>query len=109
MLIYFYYYQFSSPKSKTKRSSENQEVFKIYLFQEESVKHMYQNRLVEYLQVPTSDLRVELYKKAAIESIGKKKRIRNRKGLSVWNEEVYAAINKKTESIYSSYRRHSTS
>ena len=67
------------------------------------MKHIYRNRLAEHLiQVPISnDIDKEwnnirtCIEKAAIEAIRKKKRIRNKKGLRVWNEELLIAINEK--------------
>ena len=78
----------------------NEEVFKIYLLENESVRNLYQSRINTYLQMYTTSENIEkewqniqeIMKKAANEAIGTRKKFRKRKGLSIWTEEIDECI-----------------
>ena len=110
-------------KSNVKHTRENEDVYKVYLLQEESIRKLYESRLTKYIvEIPTEeDVNKEwekiIYtiKKAANEVIGKKRKIRNRKGLRIWNSEIKEAIEekrrafkiylqKKTETTFETYK-----
>jgi len=82
-----------------------EEVFKVYLLQEESIRDLYQRRLNQYLerQSTKQDINEEwdslrtCIEKAAYETLAKKKKIRSKKGLRQWNQQVKEAIDKKKQ------------
>ena len=90
-------------KLRTRQRVTQDEVYKVYLLQDESIKDLYQRRLEKYLLETTTEevLEDEVQKvknciyKAADEVLGKKKKIRSKKSLRIWNEEIEKAIKEK--------------
>ena len=85
-------------KLRTRQRVTQDEVYKVYLLQDESIKDLYQRRLEKYLLETTTEEVLEdewqkvqnyIYK-AVDEVLGKK--IRSKKGLRIWNEEIEKAI-----------------
>lgn len=97
------------------RNNNNEEVYKIYLLEDISIRNLYQKRLERYLnETPTKDNINEEWnnikkciEKSANEAIGTKRRYRKRKGLRIWNEELAEVINKKKIS-YKKYLQNPT-
>lgn len=91
--------------SKVKERPLQEDVYKIYLLNQESIRNLYQQRLNQYiLNTPTdSILEAEwqniknCIEKAANEVLGKKKKLRSRKGLRIWNRNIEEAIKEKQE------------
>lgn len=94
---------------------KNEEVFKVYLLQDESIRRLYQNRLNILLQQTETKDNIEMewgnikqcIKEAAAEALGRKKKIRSKKGLRIWNEEIANAIEEK-KAAYHLYLQAST-
>lgn len=94
-------------KWKKIRKIENPEgdVYKVYLLQEDSIKYLYQQRLLQYLQSQETkdDINQEwnniknCIHQAATEAVGKKKKFRRRAGLRIWNDEIEQAIKEKQQ------------
>lgn len=85
------------------KNKSQEEVFKVYRLQQDSVKWLYQKRLEKHLvNMPTSnDLETEwnnireCIRKAAYESVGMTNKIRRRKGLRMWNKEIEEPVKEK--------------
>ena len=81
--------------------TNNEQVYKTYLLQEESVRGSYQNRLAKYFtEVPKapsidSERHNIKYVNAAKEEIGTRKKYKSKRGLKTWNEEIKEAIETK--------------
>jgi hypothetical protein len=79
-------------------NSEAEEVFKIHLLQQESIKHLYQTRLTLQIEQPATSDNIEtewvnierIIKAVASEVLGRK-----RKDLRIWNEEMEQDITEK--------------
>lgn len=100
----------NKPKDRNK-----EEVYKVYLLQDESIKLLYQKRLQNYLtNAETKDNVNEEWEslklcieKSANEVLGRKRKFRKRKGLRIWNEEIEKAIKEK-KIAYNKYIQLST-
>jgi uncharacterized protein YqgV (UPF0045/DUF77 family) len=68
--------------------------------EQESIRKLYKNRLKEEIKPRVGDVEIdwvnlwEAVKQAARESLGTQK-IRHRKCLKIWNEEIQNAVNEK--------------
>lgn len=90
-------------KKRKTQEKRKEEVFKVYLLEEESIRKLYQNRLQKHLErnVMNENLNEEwedmktCILNAACEAIGKKKKIRNKRGLKIWNDEIEEAVRDK--------------
>jgi hypothetical protein len=94
------------------------EIFKVHLLQEQSVRVLCQKRLEKYLlersvvneiEQEWKNIKTCIYK-AAEESLGKKFKRKNPKSLKIWNEEIETAIQEKKKAylIYLQKRTPST-
>lgn len=89
-------------KFRTK-TINSEEVYKVYLLQDDGIKYLYQQRLGAYLaNINTeNDINREweniraCIEKSAHEVIGRRKKFRKRKGLKIWTEELEQAIKDK--------------
>lgn len=87
----------------TQARNKNEEVYKVYLLETESIRNLYQNRINTYLQDHTTSDNIEeewqnikkIITKAASESLGHRKKYRKRKGLKIWTEEIESCIKDK--------------
>lgn len=97
-------YKMKENKKPTPKQ-EKKEVFKVYLFNEDSIRYLYQNKLNQELNEneAKNDMEQEWLnlekeiKKAALEALGVKRKYRKRKGLRICNQEVQQAIKARQE------------
>jgi hypothetical protein len=86
-------------KCTRKEKLNKEEIFKVHLLQEQSVRVLYQKRLEKYLlersvvkeiEQEWKNIKMCIYK-AAEESLGKKFKRKKPKRLRIWNEETETA------------------
>lgn len=90
-------------KYKLKQKTQTEELFKVHLLEEASIRELYQRRLTQnLLNVNTSNNIDEEWNniKTAIiqiasECLGKRKKTKHKRGLRIWNEELQQSIKNK--------------
>ncbi|XP_039280839.1 uncharacterized protein LOC111056792 [Nilaparvata lugens] len=90
-------------KRKKLTQKEENEAYKVYLLQTESVRNLYQTRLTQKLSMRPTASSVEeewnivrdTLKDVAYETLGTQKLKKRKKGLKIWNEEISEAIRNK--------------
>nr|CAI5866397.1 unnamed protein product [Callosobruchus analis] len=101
-------------KKIRKPASFNEEVFKVYLLEEESIRQLYQDRLNKILgsKETKQDINEEYHsitqavKITASEVLGKKREFRKKKGLRIWSDEIEEAV-KEEQRTYMHYLNNS--
>lgn len=86
-----------------KRFTDDTEVYKVCLLEEDSVRHLCHKRLAEYLdQIPPAENVEQEWnnlktctEKAALDPLRKKRKFGRNRRLRIWNDEVEEAIAKK--------------
>ena len=93
-----------------KRSPLQEEIFRVYLLEDPSIKLLYQRRLEQHLMYSQCSLNIDIewqtlknpLLQAANEASDKRKKRRNKRRLILWNEDIKSLIeNKKT--VYLQY------
>jgi hypothetical protein len=91
-------------KFKLKEKCNGKEIFKECLLREDSIKHLYQIKLENYThQRPISNNIIEEWEEmknistAAMETLGKRWKRHNKRGLKVWNDENAQIIDGKKQ------------
>ncbi|XP_054708323.1 uncharacterized protein LOC129218133 [Uloborus diversus] len=90
-------------RSKPKHNRPEEEVFRIPLLQEDSIRNVYQKRLNQLIREADSNDNVNeewdniknLIQKAAYEALGKSRKKYRKNGLIIWNDDIEKAVKEK--------------
>lgn len=78
-------------------------ISKVYVLQDENIGRFYQNRLQRKLKMAVMNENVkkgcenirQCMHQAAYETLGRRKKVRSKKGLRIWNADILNAIEEK--------------